>query len=73
MACRSPPESTAVVPAHKETALLTAAKEVLRKGMIQSTNSAEFGDMGRLSAFNLCTSGEEQVNVWGLCRGSSEH
>lgn len=42
-----------------------AAKKVLRKGMIPSTNSAEFRDMGRFSAFNLRTSGKEQVSISG--------
>lgn len=70
MACCSPLESTAAVGAHKETALLMTAKKVLGEGKIQSTNSAEFRDMGRLSAFNLCTSGEEQVSISGGSAGN---
>lgn len=46
-----------------------AAKKVLRKGKTQNTNSAEFRGMGRLSALNICTSGEEQGGISGGSAG----
>lgn len=49
---RSPAESTAVVCAQKEMALLMTAEKVLRKGRVQITNSGEFREAGRLSALN---------------------